>query len=158
PREAFLRHVDTAQGSVLAMLCLRPVKTHGADYYLIGGRKLDSVVQSLTPPAGLRVSIYSNPEQGQGEIIGPAKDNLPLEKLMPLVQLAMQQHDASKTIDWGPGLLQQELTLEKRIRDISLMIAGLGIFIAVLISAILTARMSRPIRDLADAAAEVGHG
>ena len=186
PREAFLRHVDTAQGSVLAMLCLRPVKTHGADYYLIGGRKLDSVVQSLTPPAGLRISIYSNPEQGQGEIIGPAKDNLPLEKLMPLVQLAMQQHDASKTIDWGPGLpqeeivhaialpgysadrvpavllvgnsLQQELTLEKRIRDISLMIAGLGIFIAVLISAILTARMSRPIRDLADAAAEVGHG
>jgi len=186
PREAFLRHVDTAQGSVLAMLCLRPVKTHGADYYLIGGRKLDSVVQSLTPPAGLRISIYSNPEQGQGEIIGPAKDNLPLETLMPLVQVAMQQHDASKTIDWGPGLpqeeivhaialpgysadrvpavllvgnsLQQELTLEKRIRDISLMIAGLGIFIAVLISAILTARMSRPIRDLADAAAEVGHG
>jgi nitrogen fixation/metabolism regulation signal transduction histidine kinase len=54
--------------------------------------------------------------------------------------------------------LQQELTLEKRIRDISVMIAGLGIFIAVLISGIITTRMSRPIRDLADAAAEVGHG
>jgi signal transduction histidine kinase len=186
PQEAFLRHVDTPQGSVLALLCLRPVKTHGADYYLIGGRKLDSVIQTLTPPAGLRVSIYSNPEQGQGEILGTAKDNLPIEKLMPLIQQAMQQHEASKTIDADPGLpqeqivhaialpgyspdrvpavllvgnsLQQELTLEKRIRDISLMIAGLGIFIAVLISGILTTRLSRPIRDLADAAAEVGHG
>ncbi len=186
PQEAFLRHVDTPQGAVLALLCLRPVKTHGADYYLIGGRKLDSVIQTLTPPAGLRVSIYSNPEQGQGEILGTAKDNLPIEKLMPLIQQAMQQHEASKTIDADPGLpqeqivhaialpgyspdrvpavllvgnsLQQELTLEKRIRDISLMIAGLGIFIAVLISGILTTRLSRPIRDLADAAAEVGHG
>lgn len=186
PQEAFLRHVDTPQGGVLALLCLRPVKTHAADYYLIGGRKLDSVIQTLTPPAGLRVSIYSNPEQGQGEILGTAKDNLPIEKLMPLIQQAMQQHEASKTIDADPGLpqeeivhaialpgyspdrvpavllvgnsLQQELTLEKRIRDISLMIAGLGIFIAVLISGILTTRLSRPIRDLADAAAEVGHG
>lgn len=186
PQETFLRHVETAQGAVLAMLCIRPVKTHGADYYLIGGRKLDSVVQTLSPPAGLRVSIYSNPEQGQGEILGAAKDALPLEKVMPLIQEAMQQRDASKTIDWGPGLLQEEivhaialpgfspdrvpavllvgnslqeeLTLEKRIRDISLVIAGVGVFLGVLISGIITARMSRPIRDLAEAATEVGHG
>ncbi|HKT51908.1 MAG TPA: HAMP domain-containing sensor histidine kinase [Candidatus Angelobacter sp.] len=186
PQEAFLRHVETAQGNVLAMLCIRPVKTHGADYYLIGGRKLDSVVQTLSPPAGLRVSIYSNPEQGQGEILGAAKDSVPLDKIMPLIQDAMQQREASKTIDWGPGLLQEEivhaialpgfapdhvpavllvgnslqeeLTLEKRIRNISLVIAGLGVFLGVLISGIITARMSRPIRDLAEAATEVGHG
>jgi signal transduction histidine kinase len=186
PQEAFLRHVDTAQGNVLAMLCIRPIKTHGADYYLIGGRKLDSVLRTLSPPAGLRVSLYSNPEQGQGEILGAARDTLPLDKIMPLIQDAMQQHDASKIIDWGPGLLQEEivhaialpgfspdrvpavllvgnslqeeLTLEKRIRNISLVIAGLGVFLGVLISGIITARMSRPIRDLAEAAAEVGHG
>ena len=186
PQQAFLRHVETPQGNVLAMLCLRPVKTHGADYYLIGGRKLDSVVQTLSPPAGLRVSIYSNPEQGQGEILGPAKDTLPLDKIMPLIQDAMQQREASKTIDWGPGLqqeeivhaialpgfspdrvpavllvgnsLQEELTLEKRIRNISLVIAGLGVFLGVLISGIITTRMSRPIRNLAEAATEVGHG
>ncbi|HEX5433615.1 MAG TPA: ATP-binding protein, partial [Candidatus Angelobacter sp.] len=186
PQEAFLRHVETPQGNVLAMLCLRPVKTHGADYYLVGGRKLDSVVQTLTPPPGLRVSIYSAPEQGQPEILGPTKDSLPLEKVMPLIRQAMQQHEASMTIDWGPELpqeeivhaialpgftpdripavllvgnsLQQEFTLEKRIRDISLIIAGLGVFLGVLISGILTARMSRPIRNLAEAATEVGHG
>ena len=186
PQQAFLRHVETSQGSVLAMLCLRPVKTHGANYYLIGGRKLDSVVQTLSPPAGLRVSIYSAPEQAQGEILGPAKDNLPLNKVMPLVQKAMEQQEASMTIDWGPGLpqeeivhaialpgyspdrvpavllvgnsLEEELTLEKRIRNISLMIAGLGVFFGVLVSGILTARMSRPIKDLAEAATQVGYG
>jgi signal transduction histidine kinase len=186
PQQAFLRHVETSQGKVLAMLCLRPVRTHGANYYLIGGRKLDSVVQTLSPPSGLRVSIYSAPEQGQGEILGPAKDNLPLNKLMPLIQKATEQHEASLTIDWGPGLpqeeivhaialpgyspdripavllvgnsLEQELSLERRIRNISLMIAGLGVFFGVLVSGILTARMSRPIKDLAEAATEVGQG
>lgn len=186
PQQAFLRHVETSQGSVLAMLCLRPVKTHGANYYLIGGRKLDSVLQTLSPPAGLRVSIYSAPEQGQGEILGPAKDNLPLNKMMPLIQKAMEQNEASMTVEWGPGLpqeeivhaialpgyspdripavllvgnsLEQELSLEKRIRNISLLIAGLGVFLGILVSGILTARMSRPIKDLAEAATEVGHG
>jgi signal transduction histidine kinase len=186
PEEAFLRHVETTQGNVLAVLCIRPVKTHGADYYLIGGRKLDSVIQTLSPPAGLRVSIYSNPAQGQGEILGADKDFVPLDKIMPLIQDAMQQREASKTIDWGPGLLQEEivhaialpgfspdrvpavllvgnslqeeLTLEKHIRNISLVIAGLGVFLGVLISGIITARMSRPIRNLAEAATEVGHG
>jgi two-component system, NtrC family, nitrogen regulation sensor histidine kinase NtrY len=186
PQQAFLRHVETPQGNVLAMLCLRPVRTHGASYYLIGGRKLDTVVQTLSPPAGLRVSIYSSPEQGEGEILGPAKDNLPLNKIMPLIQKAVGQHEAALTVDWGPGLpqeeilhaialpgyspdrvpavllvgnsLEQELTLEKRIRNISLIIAGLGVFFGVLVSGILTARMSRPIKELAEAATEVGHG
>lgn len=186
PQQAFLKHVETPQGNVLALLCLRPVTTHGASYYLIGGRKLDNVVQALSPPAGLRVSIYSAPEQGEGEILGPAKENLPLNKVMPLIKKAMEQHEASMTVDWGPDLpqeeivhaialpgysadrvpavllvgnsLEQELTLEKKIRNISLMIAGLGVFFGVLLSGIITARMSRPIRDLAEAASQVGHG
>lgn len=186
PQQAFLKHVETAQGNVLAMLCVRPVKTHAANYYLIGGRKLDAVVQTLSPPAGLRVAVYSAPEQGQGEILGTTKDNFPLDKVMPLIQKATQQHDAAMTIDWGPGLpqeeivhaialpgysqdripamllvgnsLEQELTLERRIRNISLIIAGFGIFFAVLVTAILSTRMSRPIRELAEAATEVGHG
>jgi two-component system, NtrC family, nitrogen regulation sensor histidine kinase NtrY len=186
PQQTFLRHVETPQGSVLAMLCLRPVKTHGANYYLIGGRKLDSVLQTLSPPAGLQVSLYSAPEQGEGQILGPAKDNLPLKKVMPLIQKAMEQHEASMTMEEGPGLpqeeivhaialpgyspdrvpavllvgnsLEQELSLEKRIRNISLTIAGLGMFFGVLVSGILTARMSRPIKDLAEAATQVGYG
>ena len=58
------------------MLCFRTVPVHGLNYYLIGGRKLDAVLQSLSPPKGLRVAIFSVPEQGSGEMIGPGKENL----------------------------------------------------------------------------------
>ena len=54
--------------------------------------------------------------------------------------------------------LEQELLLEKHIRNISLMIAGVGVFIGVVVSGIMTARFSRPIKTLAQAATEIGHG
>ena len=186
PQQAFLKHVEMPQGSVLAMICVRPVHTHGANFYLIGGRKLDAVLQSLAPPEGLRVSLYSAPEQGEGQIIGPAKENAGESKLMPLIQQSVDHHsETSATIDWGPELdkeeivhaiplqgysdrvpavllvgnaLEQELTLERRIRNISLLIAAMGIFIGVIVSGILAARISSPIKNLALAAAEIGQG
>src|SRR5580765_724218 len=54
--------------------------------------------------------------------------------------------------------LEQELLLEQRIRNISLVIAGVGVFIGVVVSGIVTARFSRPIRTLAQAATEIGQG
>jgi hypothetical protein len=36
PQKAFLKHVETPQGSELAMLCIRALGTHGATFYLIG--------------------------------------------------------------------------------------------------------------------------
>lgn len=186
PQQAFLRHVETPQGRVLAMLCLRAVPAHGTSYYLVGGRKLDAVLQTLSPPQGLRVSIYSASDQGPGEILGPARDVLGLDKAMPLIQKALDQHSETvMTVDWGPELpqeeivhaiplpgysgafpavllvgnsLEQEITLEKRIRNISLVIAAVAVFIGIIISAVLTSRISRPIRELARAAAEVGQG
>jgi signal transduction histidine kinase len=186
PPQAFLRHVETPEGTKLALICLRPVHTHGADFYLVGGRRLDNVLDSLQPPEGLRVSIYSAPEQGQPEIIGPARDNISSAKLMPLVKQVMDQHgEASATIDWGPkdpqeeivhaialqgysdrvpavllvgNSLQQETDLEARIRNVSLTIAGIGVALGVILSAIIAARLSRPIKKLALAAAEIGQG
>jgi len=186
PQQAFLKHVETPQGSVLAMLCFRPLRTHGANYYLIGGRKLGAVVQSLTAPEGLGVSIYSSPDQGPGEIIGPAKENQSFAKIMPWIQKVLDERKAVSTaIDWGPELekeeilhaiplpgysdrvpavllvsnsLEKEMLLEKRIRDISLAIAGMGILFGVIVSAIVTTRVSWPIQKLAQAAAEIGQG
>ena len=185
PERAFLKHVETAQGTVLAMLCLRPVRIHGLNFYLIGGRKLDAVLQALSPPEGLRVSIFSAPEQGSGQLIGPAKENLSSPEVTNLIQKVLASgKETSATVDQGPELqeeilhaiplpgysdrvpavllvgnsLEQELLLEKRIRNISLVIAGVAVFIGVIISGIVTARVSRPIRKLAQAAGEVGHG
>jgi two-component system nitrogen regulation sensor histidine kinase NtrY len=186
PQQAFLKHVETPQGSVLAMLCFRPVHVHGLNFYLIGGRKLDAVVQSLSAPEGLRVSIFSAPEQGSGGLIGPANGSFSPAKVTALVQQVLEQRkEASTTVDLGPELgqeeivhaiplpgytdrvpavllvgnsLEQELLLEKRIRNISLVIAGVGVFIGVVVSGIVTARFSRPIKTLAQAATEIGHG
>ncbi|HEV7672988.1 MAG TPA: ATP-binding protein [Candidatus Angelobacter sp.] len=184
PRQAFLKHIETPQGSVLAMLCFRTVPVHGLNYYLIGGRKLDTVVQSLSPPEGLRASIFSVPEQGSGELIGPGKESFDPARVTPLIQKVLDKRtQESTTVDLGPGReeivhaiplpgytdrvpavllvansLEQELLLEKRIRNISLIIAGVGVFIGVVVSGIVTARFSRPIKTLAQAATEIGHG
>lgn len=186
PQNAFLKHVETPQGTVLAMLCLRPVRIHGLNFYLVGGRKLDAVLQTLSPPKGLRVSIYSAPEQGSGEMIGPAKEDVASPKVSALIQKVLsQKNETSTLVDMGPDLpqeeilhaiplpgytdrvpavllvgnsLEQELLLEKRIRDISLVIAGVAVFIGVIVSGIVTARVSRPIRTLAQAAAQIGQG
>jgi signal transduction histidine kinase len=186
PAQAFLKHVETPQGSVLAMLCLRPVHTHGADFYLVGGRKLDAVLASLSTPEGLRFSIYSAPELGPPEILGASGDSAGLDKLMPLIQQARDHRaEASATIDWGAGGLEEvivhaiplpgysdhvpavllvgnslakEMELEGRIRNISLLIAVIGVSAGVIVSGIITTRLSRPINRLADAAAEIGRG
>ncbi|HEY6308990.1 MAG TPA: ATP-binding protein [Candidatus Angelobacter sp.] len=186
PQPAFLRHVETPQGSVLALLCLRPVHTHGPDFYLIGGRRLDTtVLGSLFPAEGLRVSIYSAPEQGPAEILGAAS-GVPSENLMPLIQKVMDQHgEASASIEWGPELqqeqivhaialpgysdrvpavllvansLERETALEKSVAKVSLLIAGVGVLLGIIGGGFVAARLSRPIKKLARAAAEIGQG
>ncbi len=186
PPQAFLKHIETPQGNALAMLCVRPVKTHSANFYLVGGRKLDSVLQPLSPPQGLRVSIYSAPPDAPGELLGPANDRLGLDKLKPLLdEVTSKRSESTMTLDWGPGApqeeimhaiplqgyadripaillvgnaLDQELTLESRIRNISLAIAGIGVFVGILLAGIVAARISRPVKKLAIAATEIGQG
>ncbi len=104
---------------------------------------------------------------------------------MPLIQKAMdQRREQSSTVDWGtamdeeimqaiplpgyadrvPGVLlvgnslEQELTLEKRIRNISLTIAGVAVLLGIIVSAVFASRINRPVKKLAKAAAEIGHG
>jgi signal transduction histidine kinase len=186
PAQAFLKHLETSQGTVLALVCVRPVRTHGANFYLIGGRKLDLVLQALAPPEGVHVSIYSAPEQGPGELMGGTADGVPSANLMPLIQKAIDQRgEASATIEWGPELpqeqivhaialpgyadhvpavllvgnsLEQETTLEKHIGKVSLLIAGVGVLLGIIGSGLVAARISRPIKNLSNAATRIGQG
>src|SRR5262249_14426294 len=153
------------------------------NYYLIGGRNLDLVLRALSPPKGVRVSIYSAPEQGNSEFLGAAQESVNSAKLMPLVQKAVNQRsDAFDTIDAGPekpdeeivhaiplfgysdhipavllvsNSLYEETALEKRIRNVSLVIAAAGVFLGVIVSGIVTTRMSRPINKLVAAATRI---
>ncbi|HLY97680.1 MAG TPA: HAMP domain-containing sensor histidine kinase [Candidatus Angelobacter sp.] len=189
PQQPFLQHIETAGGSTLAMLCIRTIQGHGNSYYLVGGRKLDAVLPSLSTPAGLRASIYSSPANGAGEMLGverDSKDSFDTAPLMPLVQKVLSQHsDTSSTVAWGgsqprqeivhaialPGYagqipavllvgnsLEQEVALEHRIRNISLLIASVSVVLGIIVSAFVAGRISQPVQDLAAAAERIGQG
>jgi signal transduction histidine kinase len=185
PQTAFLRQVETPDRNVLAILSLRTVKVHGANYYVLGGRKLDApFLQALSVPPGMRVLIYSSPEQGAGGFISGASDGPDTARLLPLVQKAQaNRQESSATIDWGagqqesfdaialPGLadrpppvllvgnsLQQQLAVEEHIRNIGLLIAVSGVLIGVILSGVVATRITQPVKELATAAAEIGSG
>src|SRR5947209_4591130 len=87
PQHAFLRQMETPQGNMLGILCVRNLKTHGLSFYVLGGRKLDTaLLQSLATPSGMRVLIYSAAEQGPGTFLSSSNENFDSGKLMPLAQ------------------------------------------------------------------------
>jgi two-component system nitrogen regulation sensor histidine kinase NtrY len=187
PQQTFLRQVETPQGDVLGILCIRAVPAHGANFYVIGGRKLDSaLLQSLATPAGMRILIYSSPEQGSSGFLSSTSDSFDPDKLMPLVQKALQQpHDEpSDTIEWsnssaqesfhamalrgfgdkpaavllvGNSLARQQ-ELEAHIEKVSLLIALFGVALGLILSSVIATHITRPVQELAVAATQIGSG
>ncbi len=185
PQTAFLKQVETPDGNVLGILSLRAAKIRGANYYVLGGRRLDAAfLQALSVPSGMRVMVYSSPEQGAGGFLSAASESLDTAKLLPLAQKAQEnRQESSAIINWGggqqesfdaivlPGLgdrpppvllvgnsLQQQLALEEHIRNISLLIAVSGVLIGVILSGVVATRITQPVKELAVAAAEIGSG
>jgi signal transduction histidine kinase len=185
PERTFLKQVETQQGNVLGILYIRALKVRGASFYIVGGRRLDkALLQSLSTPAGMRIFIYSAPEQGDGEFLSSTSDVVDQSKLMPLIQQAVEQKkEISSTVQWSKdeqevfhamplpafagraaavllvgNSLQQQVALERRIDRIALLIAVCGVLLGVLVSAVVAARITRPLRELAVAAGEIGRG
>jgi signal transduction histidine kinase len=185
PRQTFLRHVETPDGNVPGILCIRTISARGLIFYAVGGRKLDAaLLQSLSTPAGMRVLIYSAPEQGSGTFLSSTTETFDSGKLMPLVQQALAQNSGtSTTITWNTGQqevfhavtlpgfnerpaavllvgnsLQQQAALEQHIQKISLIIALCGVVFGVIVSTVIASRMTHPLKELAGAATQIGAG
>ncbi|HEY6352525.1 MAG TPA: HAMP domain-containing sensor histidine kinase [Candidatus Angelobacter sp.] len=186
PQQTFLRQVETPQGNMLAILAIRTVPARGVNFYVIGGRKLDSaLLHSLATPAGMRILIYSAPDEGPAGFLSSTSQNFEADKLMPLVQKARQQREeTSTTIEWSDGSpeevfyavslpgfgdkpaavllvgnsLQQQNALEAHIAKVSLMIALFGVAFGLVLSGIIAAHITRPVKELADAASQIGGG
>lgn len=185
PQRTFLRQVEMPppQTNALGILCIR-FKIDVASFYVVGGRKLDSVLRSLATPAGMRILIYSSPEQGTGEFLSSTSDSFEADKLLPLAQKALQQQSQiSETVQWTNGAkeifhaialpgfsdkpaaallvgnsLQQQQALEAHIARVSLLIAMCGIAFGLILSGVIAAHITRPVKDLAEAASEIGRG
>ena len=186
----FLRKEELPDGVALSLTVVR-VLSGGNDknMYVVGGRRLDqNFLASLVPPAGTRVLLYRNLEQG---FVASALTDVngsfeQAERLQPLVeQIQKQPKPTVRTIDWTAnaedaesfhaiplmgrnnellavlllGSSRKELVLLTRhILQIAAVVAGAALLIGLLISLWVSARITRPLEELAEGAREVASG
>jgi two-component system nitrogen regulation sensor histidine kinase NtrY len=157
-------------------------------YVIGGRRLDQNFLASLVPPAGTRVLLYRNLEpsfvaSALTDSSGPFEQP---DRLQPLIeQIQKQPQPLVRTIDWSSdaaaaesfhaipmmgrnnellavlllGSSRKELVLLTRhILQIAAVVAGVAILIGLLISLWVSARITRPLEELAAGAREVASG
>ena len=157
-------------------------------YIIGGRRLDQNFLASLVPPAGMRVLLYRNLEPGfvatgLTDVNGTFDQ---ADRLEPLIQqLQKQAKPLERTIDWSQnaadaetfhaipltgrnnellavlllGSSRKELVLLTRhILQIAGAVAGAALLIGLLISLWVSARITRPLEELAEGAREVASG
>jgi signal transduction histidine kinase len=157
-------------------------------YIIGGRRLDQNFLASLVPPAGTRALLYLNLEPGFApssltDVNGPFEQ---ADRLRPLIEeIQKQPKPLVRTIDWTEnaadaesfhaipltgrnnellavlllGSSRKELVLlTRRILQITAAVAGVAILIGLLISLWVSARITRPLEELAEGAREVASG
>jgi two-component system nitrogen regulation sensor histidine kinase NtrY len=183
---AALETVSLPDGTALGLLAVRAVPIGDRRLLFVGGRRLDAkFLQSLALPPGMRVLLYRNvePELSRQQLIdatGHAPPAAPLEPLIARVRQSGQE--SAETIDWpeGPesfdaiplagrdrtilGVLlvgssgEEVAALVGSIRWAGIGFGALGILFGFVVSYVVSARVTRPVERLAEAARSVGGG
>ena len=186
-RGAFLKPEELPDGLTLSLLAVATVPAGDRKLYVAGGQQLDpAFLSSLVLPEGMRVLLYRNLDANfsPSALIngGGSVGNLP-SQLRPLIeQVLRQRRRVVETIGQGseaetfyalpltgfeeqlPGVLligssrRDMVQLERSLRTTALVVASTGILIGVLLSWWATARVTRPVRKLAESAGRVAAG
>jgi two-component system nitrogen regulation sensor histidine kinase NtrY len=157
-------------------------------YIVGGHRLDKNFLASLVLPAGMRALIYTNldPAFVAASLLGEKIDADQAERFAPLVeQLQKQQQPLVRTIEWTRdpadaesfhaipltgrnnellgvffvGSSQRALVLLRlQILRISATVAGAALFIGFLVSFWISARITKPVEELAEGAREVASG
>jgi signal transduction histidine kinase len=172
---AFLRREELADGVTLSLVAVALRTVADRTLYVVGGQQLDKdFVSSLVLPAGMRVLLYRN--LGAGQV-----SELPnLESLIG--RTLEQRRELTATIGRGAeaeifhaiplpgydnnllgilliGSSRRELVeLEASLRRIGILVAAGGILLGVAVSWWASARVTRPVRRLAESADKVAAG
>ena len=172
---AFLRREELADGVTLSLAAVAVRTVADRTLYVVGGQQLDKdFVSSLVLPAGMRVLLYRN--LGAGQV-----SELPnLESLIG--RTLEQRRELTATIGRGAeaeifhaiplpgydnnllgilliGSSRRELVeLEASLRRIGILVAAGGILLGVAVSWWASARVTRPVRRLAESADKVAAG
>ena len=156
--------------------------------YIIGGQRIDkNFLASLVLPAGMRALIYTNldPTFTASSLLGEIEPSQ-ADRFAPLVeQLQKQPQPLVRTIEWTRdpadaetfhaipltgrnnellgiffvGSSRRELVLlTQQILKTSVAVAAAALFVGLLVSLWISARITKPVEELAEGAREVATG
>src|SRR5579859_4417371 len=184
---AFLKREELPDDAVLALEAVRVRTVGDARLYVIAGRRLDAAfLTSLVLPPGMRVLLYRNLEPAFSPTSLPGVTTQDAQKLASLIdQVRRGNREATAEIQWSSddagaeafhaipldgrdrrplGVLligssrRQVASLMHSIRNVGLGVGTAGILLALALAAWATARVTRPVKQLAAGAGEVARG
>jgi len=183
---AFLQAIELPEETTLALVAVRTLAGGAGNLYIAGGRRLDrKFLQSLALAPGMRVLLYQNlqPEILNRQLVA-GEDDLPqAAPLEPLIARVIHNREETKdTIEWphGPetidalpltgrdgsvlgvllvGSSGRELAaLVSRIRWGGVAFGSVAIALGFMLAFVISARVTRPVEQLAGAARAVADG
>jgi len=182
----FLQVVELPDETALALVAVRTLAGGAGNLYVAGGRRLDrKFLQSLVLAPGMRVLLYQNlqPEVSSRQLIAADDDPPDAAPLEPLISRVVHNRQETKdTIEWrdgpeaidalpltGPdgsvlgvlliGSSGRELAaLVSRIRWSGVAFGSLAIALGFILAFVMSARVTRPVEQLARAARAVADG
>jgi signal transduction histidine kinase len=186
-RGAFLKREELPDGVALALVAVGPVTAGGQTLlYVVGGKQLDNAfLSALVLPSGMRALLYRNlqPQFTPADLIdasGAAPDAAKLRPLIERVKGLKREEtaligggDNAETIHAIPLLgLDKDLLgvllvassrrdlveLEAFLLKLGAAVAFGGIFLGIALSWWATARITKPVRRLAESAGKVAAG
>jgi len=180
---AFLQAIELPEETTLALVAVRTLVGGAGNLYIAGGRRLDrKFLQSLVLAPGMRVLLYQN-LQPKISLVAGEDDLPPAAALEPLIARVIHNRQETKdTIEWpdGPetidalpltgrdgsvlgvllvGSSGRELAaLVSRIRWSGVAFGSVAIALGFMLAFVISARVTRPVEQLAGAARAVADG
>ena len=186
PGVAFLRREELPDGFTLALAAVETVNAGGRQLYVAGGQQLDQgFLDTLVLPAGMRVLLYRNlePQFAPHLLAGSTDTATDAAEFQPLIERVIRERRprvatlgsgaAAETVHALPltgiedNLLavllisssRRELVeLENSLGRNGAWVAAGAILTGMLMAAWATARVTRPVRRLAESAGQVAAG
>jgi signal transduction histidine kinase len=186
PGVAFLRREELPDGFTLAMVAVETVNAGGRQLYVAGGQQLDrDFLSTLVLPAGMRVLLYRNlePQFAPRLLAGSIDTAADAPEFQPLIERVVRDRRArvatlgsgaaAETVHALPltgiedNLLavlliassRRELVeLENSLGRNGAWVALFAMLTGILMAAWATARVTRPVRRLAESAGQVAAG
>jgi len=185
-RGAFLKSEELENGVILSLVAVGTATASDKVLYVAGGKRLDrAFLSALVLPAGMRALLYRNlqPRFTPADLIDASGTAPDAAELRPLIERVKQlKREETESIGSGagaetihaiplPGLdndllgvllvasSRRELVeLEAFLLKLGIAVASGGIFLGIALSWWATARITKPVRRLAESAGKVAAG